>query len=317
MLEIGDELDAGAVTDRAGERGRHRLRAPGRRVPGREQPQGHFPGPRGWPGTAPALGVGGHVVGQARARGEETGDRAAGTGDGAGAFRWVDQGDGDRRPGAGHATRDRPRIVGPVEVDEPVGQGRAQVPAIGGAGRGVGRGDDPDFGREGEAADAAFEDDPEESGLDGGRGGGQLVEEHDALTGLGEANGPIRRGHGHAVAGRVVADDRQACEVRRLVDAGDDGFEGNVQPAGQLVQGGGLADARLSPQENGQVRRDGEREGLELRVAGLLGAPGSEGLVQVVGRAKQVIPGQGNIPVKSSYVISPRAGNRITPGRFG
>lgn len=81
-----------------------------------------------------------------------------------------------------------------------------------------------------------------------------------------QSDRPVRRGHRDALFRGIVADDGQPGEVRRLVHAGDDGGQWKVQGRGELCQGRRLADTRLAPQEDGQVRGDGQSEGLQLDV---------------------------------------------------
>src|SRR5690606_10569039 len=154
---------------------------------------------------------------------------------------------------------------------EPVGERRAQLPAVGRRGSRVGGGDDPYTGRELEGADAPLQYETEERGLHGGRCGGQLVEEQQALSGPYEADRPVRRGHRNALFGRVVAHDGQPGEVGRLVHAGDDRGERQVQGGGELGEGGGLADPRLTPEQHGQIGGDRQGQRLQLDVGARLG----------------------------------------------
>ncbi len=161
-------------------------------------------------------------------------------------------GAGSRGPGATESADDDLVVVGPSEVDEAVGEGRAQLPAVGRRRTRVGGGHDPDTGRESEGADAPLQYETEERGLDGGRRGGQFVEEQQPLARPYQADGPVRRCHRHALYGGVVADDGQTGEVGRFVHAGDDRRERQPQGVGELGERRGLADPRLAQRRTGR-----------------------------------------------------------------
>jgi hypothetical protein len=108
-------------------------------------------------------------------------------------------------------------------MDEPVGQGRAQLPAVGRRGPWIGGGHDTYAGRQLQGADAPFEYEAKQRGLHGGRRGGQLVQEQQPAAGPYQSDRPVRRGHRDALFRGIVADDGQPGEVGRLVHAGDDG----------------------------------------------------------------------------------------------
>ena len=98
------------------------------------------------------------------------------------------------------------------DVQEAVGQRRGQVPAVGRSLGRVGGGDDLHRARQQQVADAALERHAQHGRLDGGRRGGQLVEEEVAgLRGL----QPLRPG-GRLQAHAIVGDDGQAREVAGL-----------------------------------------------------------------------------------------------------
>ncbi len=205
------------------------------------------------------------------AGGEEPADRAAGEGDGLRQQPGVEPGQRRPGPGAAEAPHHHLVVVGPLEVDEAVGQRRAQLPAVGRRGPRVGGGHDPYAGRKLQGADPPFEYQAQEGGLDGGRRGGQLVQEQQSSAGPYESYRPVRRGHRDALLCGVVPDDGQPREVGRLVHAGDHRGERKVQGLGELCQGRGLADPRRAPQEYGQVGGHGQGEGLQLDVGARLG----------------------------------------------
>lgn len=96
-----------------------------------------------------------------------------------------------------------------------------------------------------------------------------------------QANGPVRRGHRHALHRGIVPDDGQAGEVRRLVHAGDHRGQRQVQGLGELRQGGGLADPRLAPEQYGQVGGHGQGQGLQLGVRARFGRGVAEQVQQL------------------------------------
>ncbi len=137
-----------------------------------------------------------------------------------------------------------------------------------------------------EGAHLPFEDDPEQCGLDGGGGGGEFVQEEQPPACPHQLHGPLRRRHRHALRRRVVAHDGQPGEVGRLVDAGDHGGQRQAEGAGELCQGRGLADARFTPEQHGQVGRDGQGECFELLIGAGLGGGVPQGGQEVVGEGE-------------------------------
>ena len=93
-------------------------------------------------------------------------------------------------PAAREPGRHGSRVDRPVEVAEPVGQRRREVPAVGRLLGRVGRGDHGDAGGQRQVADRALEHDPQQRRLHGRRRGRDLVEERDAVAGLGQRAPP-------------------------------------------------------------------------------------------------------------------------------
>ncbi|CAM5406360.1 hypothetical protein SGLAM104S_05822 [Streptomyces glaucescens] len=187
----------------------------------------------------------------------------------------------------------RPRGLAVRTMDETVGQGRAQLPSRPPRRRaGIGGGHDPHPGRQSQRPDPPFQDHPQERGLDGRGGGGQLVQEEQSAPGAHQFHGPLRRRHRHSAHFRVVADDGQPGEVGRLVDAGDHGGQRQVEGGGKLGEGRGLADARLAPEQYGQVGGDGEGERFELFVGARLGGGRPQQAEEVVGEG-ELVAGRG------------------------
>lgn len=162
-------------------------------------------------------------------------------------------------------------VVGPLKVNEPVGQRRAQLPAVGRRGARIGGSHDPDLGRQLQGADPPLEHEAEQGGLNGRRCGGQLVQEQQPSAGPYQSHRPVRRGHGYTLFRGVVSDDGQAREVGRLVHTGYHCGQRKVQGRGKLCQGRGLADPRLTPQEHGQIGGHGQGQGLQLWVGARFG----------------------------------------------
>ena len=77
-------------------------------------------------------------------------------------------------------------------MNEPVGQRRGQVPAVGGHVGRVSGGNDPHMRGKPEVANGFFEHNPQHGGLYRGRGGGELVKKENAPALLGKAFGPVR-----------------------------------------------------------------------------------------------------------------------------
>ena len=99
-------------------------------------------------------------------------------------------------------------------MNEPVGQRRCQVPAVGGHAGWVSGGDDPHIRGKPEVANGFFEHNPQHGGLHRGRGGGELVKKEDAPAPFGEAFGPVRR----RKPGSGLAHHGQASEVAGLMN---------------------------------------------------------------------------------------------------
>jgi hypothetical protein len=211
------------------------------------------------------------LVHELGAGGEQPAHRAAGEVHGLGQPLRVEPRQGRPRPGAAESAYDDLVVVGPLKMHEPVGQRRAQLPAVGRRGPRVGGGHDPHPGRQPQGADPPLQHQPQQRGLHGRRRGGQLVQEQQPPARPHESYGPVRRGHRDALLGRIVADDGQPGEVGRLVHAGDHRGQRQVQGGGELGQGGRLADARLAPQQHGQVGGDGQGQGLQLGVGARFG----------------------------------------------
>ena len=102
----------------------------------------------------------------------------------------------------------------PLQMNEPVGQRRGQVPAVGGHTGRVSGGNDPHMRGKPEVANGFFEHNPQHGGLHRGRGGGELVKKENAPALLGEAFGPVRR----RKPGSGLAHHGQAGEVAGLMN---------------------------------------------------------------------------------------------------
>lgn len=174
-------------------------------------------------------------------------------------------------PGPTEAAYDDLVVVGPLKVNEPVGQRRAQLPAVGRRGPRIGGSHDPDPGRQLQRADPPLEHQAEQGGLNGWWCGGQLVEEQQPSVSPYQSHRPVRRGHRDTLFRGIVSDHGQSREVGRLVDTGDHCGQRKIQGRGKLGQGRSLADTRLTPQKYGKVGGHGQRQSLQLCVVARFG----------------------------------------------
>src|SRR5690606_34343376 len=253
-----------------------------------DHPQRHVPAARRRPGAAPAGLVGGQPVHERGAGGEEAAHRPPGEVHGVRQPAGVEPGQGGPGPGPAEAAHDDLVVVDPRQVHEPVGERRAELPAVGGRGARVRGGHEAYAARQPEGADAPLQHEAQQGRLDGGRRGRQLVEEEQAAALPDQAHGPVRRGHRHALDGRVVAGHGQSGEVGGLVHGRDEGGQREDPGGGQQGRGGGLADARFSQEQDGQVGGDGQGQGLQLGVGAGFGGGGVQEGQQVGGDVEAV-----------------------------